>query len=264
MTGNKNLTEPLSTNMLNRVHSFFFTLLKRKHRYKYALVSLILLFSLEAKSQETINLPAYTHQYLHFGFIIGIDWANFVIDPKPNFPKFDTLRTIRSAPQTGFALGIVSEIKLTKYLKIRFVPALAFSDRELEYYFQGVDTFTVTKQTQSVFLNFPVDIKLISKRLKNFEAYVIGGGEFARDLFSQKNVNQQLAGVNATVRLLPNDWYYEAGGGLEFYLPYFKFGIELKISQGIKNLLVPDNTIYTESIETLKSKIYLLSFTFEG
>jgi hypothetical protein len=225
----------------------------------------LLLFSMKAESQETINLPAYTHQHLHFGFILGVNTASFYINPAPNLARFDSLRTIRSVPQIGFDLGIVSEVGITRYLKIRFVPSLGFTDRQIAYYFESpIDTYTVTKQIQSVFLNFPVDLKLISKRLNNFEAYVIAGGKFARDLFSQKDVNQQLAGVNATVRLLPNDWYYEAGGGIEFYLPYFKFGIELKVSQGTRNLIVPDNTIYTESIQELKSKTYLLSFTFEG
>lgn len=250
--------------MVDRVRSIFTGLFRRKLRWKTLLLSLALLCSVESKSQQTINLPAYTHQYLHFGFIIAVNWADFYVAPAPNFPRFDSLRTIRSVPFAGFDLGIVSELKLTKYLKIRFVPDLGFSERQLQYYFQGADTFTVTKDVQSVFLNFPLDLKLISKRLKNFEAYVLAGGKYSRDLASQKNVNQELAGINSTIRLYPNDWAYEAGGGIEFYLPYFKFGIELKISQGIRNLIIPDNTIYTQSIQDLKSKIYLLSFTFEG
>ena len=162
-------------------------------------------------------------------------------------------------------MGIVTELKMSQYLKLRFVPSLGFSDRQVAYYFETKhDTFTATKDVQSVFLNFPLDIKLISKRLNNFEAYVIAGGKFTTDLASQNGVNQSLAGVRATVRLKRNDWSYEAGGGIEFYLPFFKFGLELKISQGLRNLIIPDNSIYTKSVQSLTSKIYLLSFTFEG
>jgi hypothetical protein len=251
--------------MSGQKSSFYLFLVKRKYRYKRAFLLGLLLFSMRGESQQTINLPAYTRALLHFGFIIGINTTSFYIDPAPNLPKFgDSLRTIRSVPQVGFDLGIVTEVKLGHYLKLRFVPSLGFSDRQIQYNFLGVDTFTVTKDIQSVFLNFPLDIKLISKRLNNFEAYVIGGMKFARDLASQKDVDQQLAGSRATIRLQPNDWYYEAGGGIEFYLPYFKFGLELKVSQGLRNLIIPDNTIYTESIHELKSKTYLLSFTFEG
>jgi hypothetical protein len=240
--------------------------IKHKHLYKVFVLGMIL-FSFQAESQQTINLPAYTHRRLHFGFIIGANTSSFYIIPKPNLAENfqDTLKNIHSKPQGGFDLGIVAEVGITQYLKFRFVPALSFSDRQLTYTFQSrADTFVLTKDIQSAFLNFPMDLKLISKRLNNFQAYVIGGIKYAKDLFSQKDVNQQLAGANATVRLLPNDWYYEAGGGIEFYLQFFKFGIELKVSQGTRNLIVPDNTVYTQSIQGLFSKTYLLSFTFEG
>ena len=225
-----------------------------------------LLFSIKTESQQTINLASYTHKRLHFGFIIATNTASFYIVPTPNLAeKFnDTLKSIRSTPQVGFDLGIVSEFGITRYLKIRFVPSLGFTTRELDYSFMGTDTVTVTKPIQSVFLNFPLDLKLISKRLHNFEAYVLAGGKYSKDLISQKDVNQQLAGPHATVRLLSNDIYYEAGGGIEFYLQYFKFGIELKVSQGLHNLIIPDNTVYTQSIQALYSKTYLLSLTFEG
>jgi hypothetical protein len=252
--------------MFGRTRPFFLMSLKQKHSLKGLFVLLLLLPGIRAQSQQTINLPGYTRAHYHFGFIIGYNTSSFYIDPSPNLAgKFkDTLRSIRSDPKSGFDLGIVTEVKIFRYLKIRFVPSLGFSDRQIAYNFLGVDTFTVTKDIQSTFLNFPLDLKLISKRLNNFEAYVMAGGKFARDLASQKDVNQQLAGAKATVRLYPNDWYYEAGGGIEFYLPYFKFGIELKVSQGLRNLIIPDNTVYTESIRGLYSKTYLLSFTFEG
>jgi hypothetical protein len=246
--------------------SFFSMLEKVKNRFKRISLLLMLLFAMKAQSQETLNLPAYTHAHYHFGFIIGINTSSFYIDPSPNMERFgDSLRSIRSVPQVGFDLGIVTELSLFRYLKLRFVPSLGFSDRQIAYSFLSTkDTFTVTKDIQSVFLNFPLDLKLISKRQNNFEAYVLAGGKFARDLASQKDVNQQLAGAKATVRIQPNDWYYEAGGGIEFYLPYFKFGLELKVSQGLRNLLIRDNSVYTESLNGLYSKTYLLSFTFEG
>jgi Outer membrane protein beta-barrel domain len=252
--------------MSGLTRSFFPLPSKQKYRCQRIVVLIMLLFSMRAESQQTINLPAYNRRNLHFGFIIAGNTASFYIDPASNLAgKFkDTLRTIRSVPQVGFDLGIVTEVALTKYIKLRFVPSLGFSDRQIAYSFLGVDTFTVTKDIQSVFLNFPLDLKLISKRLNNFEAYVIAGGKYATDLASQSDVNQQLAGARATVRLQRNDWYYEAGGGIEFYLQFFKFGIELKVSQGLRNLIIPDNTVYTESINGLYSKTYLLSLTFEG
>ena len=148
---------------------------------------LLILFVSGVKSQQAINLPQYTHQRLHFGFIIAGNTASFYIKPAPNLQRFDSLRSIRSKPQTGFDLGIVAEFGITRYLKIRFVPSLGFTNRQLAYSFDAPDgAFTVDKTLQSVFLNFPVDLKLISKRLNNFEAYVIAGGKFANDLLLSK------------------------------------------------------------------------------
>lgn len=252
--------------MFRLIRSFFSIFTKRKYRLKPYLVFLVFLFSFGAESQQTINLPGYTRGRFHFGFIIAVNWADFAIDPAPDLAKFgDSLRTIRSIPQIGFDLGIVSELKLSQYLRFRFVPSLGFSDRQVSYHFEAPkDTFDASKDIQSVFLNFPLDLKLISKRLNNFEAYVLAGMKYSTDLASQKDVNQQLAGAKATIRLKRNDWSVEAGGGIEFYLPYFKFGLEIKISQGLRNLVIPDNSIYTQSINSLKSKIWLFSLTFEG
>jgi hypothetical protein len=229
-------------------------------------VLFILMLGGKTQAQE-MNLAGYDHTNMHFGFIIAINSTNFVVQPISNLGGHfqDSLKTIYSNPQTGFNLGIVSEVKIGPYLKIRFVPDLSFAERDLAYTFEGkVDSFTVTKKVESTFLDFPIDVKLISKRLTNFQVYVLAGAKYITDLASQTGVNQQLAGVNATVRIIRNDYAYEAGAGLQFFLPYFKFGIELKMSQGIRNLFIKDNTVYTQSLESLTSQVFLVSFTFEG
>lgn len=223
----------------------------------------ILVLNREVTSQ-TINLPAYNHHKIHFGFIIAINNSNFFLVPVPNLARFDTLKTITTTAQAGFNLGIVSEYKLSPYSRIRFLPDLAFGEREISYGFSGVYAFSVNKDIESTYLDFPLDYKLVSKRVGNFDMYVCAGVKYITDLASKENVNLKLAGVNAPIRLIRDDEAYEVGGAFEIYLPYFKFATELKISQGLKNLLVRDNTIYTESIQSIKSKIYTLSFTFEG
>jgi len=228
--------------------------------------SLLSLMAGKTHAQSGENLPAYTRATVHFGFILAYNTSDFAITPIGNLSSHfnDTLKSIRSTPEGGFNLGIVSELKLSRYLKLRFVPDLAFSTRQLVYSFAGVDTFSVSKTINSTFIDFPLDLKLISKRQKNFEAYVMAGVKYITDLASQKNVDESLLGVNEVVRIIRNDYAYEAGAGIEFYLPYFKFGVEFKLSRGVRNLLIKDNSVFTQSIESLKSEVYLLSFTFEG
>ena len=50
------------------------------------------------------------------------------------------------------------------------------------------------------------------------------------------------------------DYGVEAGGGVDMFLPYFKFGVELKASWGIPNLLIDDDTRFSTPIESLRSK----------
>ena len=215
------------------------------------------------QGRTILNLPKYEFERLHFGFTLGINSANFVVNPKV---LKDSMLAVRSGPQTGFNIGIISEYAIQRYLTVRFLPNLSFAERHIDFTmqtYQGLGDYI--KIIESTFLDFPVDIKLRSARMNNFAAYVIAGGKYTIDLATQKNVdNSTLDPAQQVVKLNRNDIGYEMGAGMEFYLPYFKFAIEGKLSLGFKNLLVNDNTIFSNAIESLYSKMFLLSFTFEG
>jgi hypothetical protein len=69
------------------------------------------------------------------------------------------------------------------------------------------------------------------------------------------------------LRLQRSDLYWEAGAGMDFYLPYFKLSIELKMSNGFRDVLVHEPAAgypqYVSAIEKMKSQIWVLSFHFE-
>lgn len=234
---------------------------------KYLFVTAIIFVSISANAQEAAergNLRNYYNNKLNFGFALGVNRANFVIEETNHFERFDSLKTIQSKPKSGFNLGIIAEVRLHKYLTLRFVPNLSFSERNLEYYFEGKDTVTRIKNVESTFLNFPLDLKLRSKRIDNFGAYLLAGGGYSLDLAS-KSKSENSANINEQiVKLKKNDFFYEFGAGAEFYLQYFKFAIEGKMSFGTSNLITKDNTIFSNSIDKLKSKVFLISITFEG
>jgi hypothetical protein len=236
--------------------------LKQLLKYSFVLI-FIFIFSASRAQDERGNLNNYYSELWNFGFTIGINRTNFIIHPAPHFERFDTLKWVRSAPKTGFNLGIVFELRLQKYVTLRFVPNLSFAERNLQFYFEGKDTIVRTRSIESTFINFPLDLKLRSKRVKNFGAYILAGGAYSLDLASKRKV-QNTTGTDAIVKLKRDDYSYEVGAGAEFYLEYFKFAIEGKLSIGTKNLLVKDNTIYSNSIDKLNSKVFLISITFEG
>jgi Outer membrane protein beta-barrel domain len=231
----------------------------------YILTLAILLLSLALHAQEQRgNLPTYYKKRFNFGFTIGINRANFIIHPAPHFERFDSLKSVESIPKSGFNLGIVSELMLQQYVTLRFIPNLSFAERNLQYSFQGQDTIVRKKTIESTFLNFPLDLKLRSKRLGNFGAYILAGGAYSLDLASKRNVVNSTNPNEQIVKLKRDDFSYELGAGAEFYLEYFKFAIEGKLSIGTKNLLIKDNTIYSNSVDKLNSKVFMISITFEG
>lgn len=235
---------------------------------KYIFTLLTVVSALFVKAQdpnEKGNLENYYNEPLHFGFTLGVNRANFIIHPVDHFERLDTLKRVQSTPKFGFNLGIVSELRLHKYITLRFIPNLSFAERNLQFYFEGHDTITRTKTIESTFLNFPLDLKLRSKRVNNFGAYILGGGGYSLDLASKRKTVNSSTNINEQiVKLKRDDFSYEMGAGAEFYLEYFKFAIEAKLSVGITNLLIKDNTIYSNSIDKLNSKVFLISITFEG
>ena len=66
------------------------------------------------------------------------------------------------------------------------------------------------------------------------------------------------------MKLRKYDYGIDVGAGAEFFLPYFKLGIELKYTYGLNDMIVHDKFIYSTSVEKLQTKIWLFSVTFEG
>ena len=216
-----------------------------------------------SQGEKRGNLANYYKQPLHFGFTLGVNKSNFIIKNVAHFERFDSLKRVESSSKFGFNLGIVSELRLHDYIVLRFIPNLSFAERNLNYYFEGFDTIVRTKKVESTFINVPFDLKLRSKRVGNFAAHIVAGGGYSLDLASKRKVVNTVPGEEI-VKLKRDDFFIEGGIGTEFFLEYFKFGIELKVSRGMKNLLIKDNTIYSNSIDKINSKIFLISLTFEG
>jgi len=150
---------------------------------------------------------------------------------------------------------------------LRFIPSLSFGERLLFYniitYKNDVkESVEMRKGITSTLVEFPLELKYKSRRLNNVAAYVLGGVKYSIDLASQKKAQQNSSDI--TVKLNRHDISLELGVGFDFYTTYFKFGTELKMGYGLNNLIIRESNIYTNSIDQLRSKVFLLSFTFEG
>ena len=243
-------------------------MLKRKSHI--ILFTIVLLLSTKGFAQKTKvkNLPRFYHRHIHFGFLLGINSADFSIDRKAPQPG-DSLLSLQVKKQSGFDLGIISELHFNDYFRLRFTPTISFAQRNLDYKFMmwNKKTIEFVKPVESTYLEFPLLFKLNSARVNNFSAYIITGGKYTLDLASNaSSENTSNVLKDQFVSIAKNDYDFEAGFGTEFYLEYFKFGIELKMSYGLNNILIRDNppTIFSTPIDRIRSKMFLLSFTFEG
>jgi hypothetical protein len=214
------------------------------------------------QSDKLLNYQKIDHEFFHFGYTIGINAMDFGIYPSQQSLENDTFPELNKlAP--GIEIGIVTNFRLSEYWDFRFLPGISLGQRNLLYYTreeEPIDEMILG----STFINLPFVIRYEAKRQNNFRPYLISGVNFRWDMARNKDFN---SAEGIFVKLEPFDVYFEAGFGIDFYLPYFKLSTELKLSVGTFNVLSPDKHDnypgFVESIEKLNSRMVSLSFHFE-
>jgi len=235
-------------------------------------IILILLVSISTNlfAQKDIpkNLPNLDRKKLHFGFTVGTNIMDFNIVNSDNFlndAQIDYIYGIENNPSAGFHLGPVSNLQLGKHFDLRLLINLSFGQRNLTYYFADtLNNRTLSSHTMkiaSTFIEFPLHIKYKSVRINNYRPYLIGGINPKIDLAARKKIKEE---EMPKIRLKSTDLYYEFGFGIDFYLTYFKFSTEIKYGVGLLNIIEPDNTQFTNSIDKMNSRMLMISFHFEG
>lgn len=220
------------------------------------------IFACVAQKEKVENLPAFDRKRVHFGFTLGINSSDFIL----NYERNDSLLVLESQRQPGLNLGIVSALHMGKYFSLRFIPQLSFASRVLEYKFVLPGTGTtweITKQIESTYIDFPLDLKYRSARLNNFAAYMVVGFKYSMDLASQIDVDNTFI-IDPVVKIPIHSYSWQIGFGMDFFMQYFKFSPEIKMSYGLNNIVIHDDPVYSAPIQMLRSKIFLLSLTFEG
>jgi hypothetical protein len=234
---------------------------------KYIVLKMLILGGVAVAAQTFVkeNLGRFDSRLYHFGFLLSANQSSFFIDYKPSFDFSDSLLSIDNVPQAGFNLALMASFNPIKNVNLRFIPGLSFQDRGLNYTFLEADgkTKTFLKRTESVWLQFPLALKLRTNRAGNFAAYALIGGCYGIDMQSQRDVDEAVAG-KIVVKLQRNDVTLDAGGGVDFFLPYFKFGIEMKTCFGMRDLLIQENNQFTDPISLLRTITFVLSLSFEG
>ena len=213
-------------------------------------------------------------QDLSFGFTFSYVTSNYRIIKQPNWraPFFDklnnryvtdSLNSISSNNLPGFAIGFLTRYSFSEHLEVRVTPSLVFADRGISYAY-ATPSQDVSKQVQTTTIDFPISFKLMSDRIQNFRAYILGGVKYSQAIgkgnTSGSDSNDPLQ------RLVKNDkgfGSYEAGLGCDIYFEFFKLSPEIKISNSFGNILVPENQPYSAPINKLYLHTVMFSLIFE-
>src|SRR5690554_4393202 len=238
---------------------------------KVIIILIFTLISVEMASAKrkplTENYQKFDRKLIHFGFMLGVNTADFSTQYKPGMLENFNTFSITNKSQPGFQLGIISSMKLgTPLLRLRFIPSLSFQERLLNYTYISGDPEkewdTYEERVGSTNLDFPLLLKFRTARYNNFAAYLIGGAQYTLDLQSKEKSAQKYG--DPFIKLFRDDFQAQVGAGVDFFLPFFKFGIEVKLSHGFKNALIQDNTRLSNPINVLYNRVWWISLTFEG
>lgn len=226
------------------------------------------LFSFASWSQreKPMNYRRFDEKTIHFGFMLGANSADFTVYQVPQAYEQFGVRSVSNKSQPGGQVGVVTTLKLgTPVVRLRFIPTLSFQERILKYQFID-DTYTGSEfndeRVQSTNLDFPLMFQFRTLRINNFAAYALVGFQYSMDLQSQEDASQTFN--DPFIKIKRNDFQGQIGGGVEFFATYFKFGMELKYSQGISDVFIQDGTTIAKPIDQLYNRVWWFSLIFEG
>lgn len=234
-----------------------------KRTYIILITLFLIPYTLSGQKARPMNRSWYDEKMLHFGFSIGFNTMDFNITPSQDYLETDSLYPEVTRLNPGINIQIVTDLHPSRYIDIRFLPGVSFGQRNVRYYKEQV-IYNQQQRVESSFMEFPLLIKYKGDRLNNVRPYVVGGLNYRYDLAGKKEFDEERP---VYIRLKRSDLYFETGAGLDFYLPYFKLSVEIKMSNGLRNILVddaaPGHLQFRNAIEKMRSQIWILAFHFE-
>ena len=235
---------------------------------KISLVLFFVLIGMASKAQlrDSYNLENHDDKPYYFGIVLGFNSSHYNITQAPYFLANDTIMSVNSQNASRIHLGILVNYQLSRRFDIRFYPLnLIFSEKKLIYTQKfpnlGSDALTETRAIESIVLSFPLQVRLKSDRIDNFRVYSLLGVKYDYDLASNAGARTG----DDFVKVKKGDFGVEAGVGFQFFFKYFIFSPELKVSQGLSNVLIRDESIkYSAVMNSMRSRMVMFSLQFEG
>ena len=254
----------------------------KRRNWSYCIIGLVLLWGniCIGKAQ---NNPYVDDKLFHYGFSLGVSYLTYGVTELDSITQVATQGTVyharTSAPGIGFTIGGLIDLRLARYLNLRFCPCLSFDTRTITYLhdsipideIKGVDCLNNQPTIQTIPISLPLYLKWSAAREVNYRPYLIAGGGVSYSVSFKKDV---------VIYPKPLDYFVEVGFGCDFYFRWFKLCPEIKYRLGFNNVLTPLPTgidpandkawnpseqdhFYTNSLSSLRNQQISLIFHFE-
>jgi len=204
-----------------------------------------------------LNLENEDKALLNWGYFLGFNQYDFKFEYK------NDLQDILVDKSLGFNVGLIGELRLHEHLDLRFEPGLFYSTRTLGFPGFSEENDAI-REVKSTYINFPLLLKVSTKRIGNWKPFIVGGASTSLNLGSNEaSLDDNSSG---TFRMKKQVFNYELGFGIDFYTEYFKFSPSIRGVFAITDELVPDNdpsSPWTGNIDALRTRGVFVNFTFE-
>ena len=228
----------------------------------------VMIATLSWASAQVTYLASFDKKKIHYGIQIGYTQSKF--EDAYTLSDNDVRESMygnTSYYTPGFHLAVLMDVRLGNYFNFRLLPGLTLINRTINYNWTNAYVIRhpgadMKRNVESVYGEIPIDIKFRAIRSGNFRPYLTAGLSYGFDFASlrnNKNNNDQ-----SIIRLNTSDFRYTCGVGFDFYMRYVKFAIELKMGFGLMDLKIPDDDLYTRSMDFINTRTFMLGFTFEG
>lgn len=228
---------------------------------------LILLLSLSAQAQ--MNNPYIDDKLVHFGFSLSMNFMGYGVTDSNDTIQGEVYHARVSSMTPGFSVGFITDLRLCRYLNLRFTPTLHFGQKTITYKTESGNPVTGSSgngrrvEVLSLPIDVPLYLKWSAEREKNYRPYVIAGGGFNYDFGGQKE---------RPIYQKKIDYFIAFGAGCDFYFRWFKFCPEIKYHLGFANALTPvsdrpqlalQDQFYTNALSRLRNQMITITFNFE-
>ncbi|MEZ4853601.1 porin family protein [Flavobacterium sp.] len=204
-----------------------------------------------------INKENFDKQRVHWGYYLGASVLDFKVD-------YLGLKQeeINVESTTGFNVGLISNLRITEHLDLRFEPGLYITQRNLTFP-NIIEQKDRLREVKSTYIYFPLLAKFSATRTGNIKPYLIGGYATALNLSS--NETAPVDNYEGRFRMTKWNNFIEIGFGIDLYFEYFKFSPSIRGVFGLNDELIRDNnpsSPWTSDVQQMKTRGIFINFAF--